>query len=154
SIPLFDNNRRFMAMVNKEFNKLIKRKADSVLLYYPIDYSSNYAVIFWKKKGISQSVAFYQYHHPKQSVGKEMLKNKILNEINIKSTNEVFRDSKVRTIDTTRFISHDNPIYCLFYIGKKKELTAGYSSWIKGKLNLDFRNAFAEEQHRIVKREL
>src|SRR5690606_32160516 len=84
SIPLFDNNRRFMAMVNKEFNKLIKRKADSVLLYYPIDYSSNYAVIFWKKKGISQSVAFYQYHPPKQSVGKEMLKNKILNEINIK----------------------------------------------------------------------
>ena len=154
SIPSYDNNRKFMAMVNKEYNKLINQKADSILLYYPIEYSSNYAVIFWKKKGISQSVAFYQYHPPKQSIGKEVLKSKALDKVDIKYIYDVFQNTEARAIDTAVFISENNPIYCRFYFDKRKELTAGYRGWIEGRISLDFINAFAEEQHRIVKREL
>jgi len=154
SIPLYDNNRKFMTMVNKEYDKLIKQRADSILLYYPIDYSSNYAVIFWKKKNVSQSIAFYQYHPPKQTMGKEVLKNKILNGFNIKSIYDILRDIRVRTIDTAIFISEDNPIYCQFYFGEEKQLTAGYRSKVQSIMNLEFMNAYATEKSRIVNREL
>ncbi len=154
SIPLYDNNRKFMTMVDKEYDRLIKEKADSILLYYPIDYSSNYAVLFWKKNGKSQSIAFYQYHPPEQTMGKEFLKNITLDKINIKYIYDILQQPEARTIDTTIFVSENNPIYCRFYFDKKEELTAGYQGWIKSRINLDFVNAFAEEQHRIVKREL
>ena len=154
SIPLYDNNWKFMAMVNNEYDKLIKQKVDTLLLYYPIEYSTDYAVIFWKKKEQSHSIAFYQYHPPTQKMGKEVLKNETLNKVNIKNIYDVFQNDQARTIDTTVIVSESNPIYCRFYFGRKQETTAGYKGWISWKIGLGFINAFAEEEYRIVKREL
>ena len=154
SIPLYDNNRKFIEMVNKEYNKLIKQKADSILLYYPIDYSSNYAVIFLKKKGIPQSIAFYQYNPPNQKMGKEILKNKSLNEINIKTIYDFLHDSEIRIMDTTSITIDDNLIYCKFYFNHTETLLAGYGVKIKRKMMIDFLNAYAAEKGRIVNREL
>lgn len=154
SIPLYDNNRKFIAMVNKEYNKLIKQKADSILLYYPIDYSSNYAVIFWKKNSVSYSTAFYQYNPPKQRMGKEGLKNKILDKINIKHIYDILQDSQVRVMDTTSITSDDNLVYCQFYFSHKKTLLAGYKIKIENKMDIDFLNTYATEKGRIVNREL
>lgn len=154
SIPLYDNNRKFMAMVNKEYNRLIKEKTDSILLYYPIEYSSNYAVIFWKKKGISQTIAFYQYNPPKQATGKEILKNKTLDEINIKYIYDILQDNQVRMMDTTSITSDDNLVYCQFYFKQKKILLAGYKIKIERNMDINFLNVYAAEKGRIVKREL
>jgi len=154
SIPLYDNNRKFIAMVNKEYDKLIKQKVDSILLYYPFDYSSNYAVIFWKKNNVSQSVAFYQYDPPKQRMGSEILKNKILDKINIKYIYEILQNSEVRLMDTTSITSDDNLVYCKFYFNQEKTLLAGYKVKIESSIDIDLLNTYAAEKGRIVNREL
>ena len=154
TIPLFDNNRSFITMVNREYDKLVKVRADSILLYYELNFESNYAVIFWKKKGISQSIAFYQYNPPKQVMGKEILKNAILRKINMKRIWDILQNNEVRTIDTTGFTSEVYPVYCRFYFGNKMELNAGYDGKISMIIGTDFMNAYAAEQGRIVNREL
>ena len=154
SFPLTDDNRKFISMVNKEYHKRIKEKADSILLYYPIDYSSNYAVMFWKKNGASQSIAFYQYNPPKQKMGKEILKNKILDKINIKYIYDILQDKQIRMMDTTSITSDDNLVYCQFYFNHDKTLLAGYEVKIERNLDIDFLNAYAAEEGRIVTREL
>jgi hypothetical protein len=153
SIPLTDDNRKFILMVNKEYNKLIKKRADSILLYYPIDYSSNYAVIFWKKNSALQIIAFYQYNPPKQKMGKEILKNNILDKINIKHIYDILQDKQVRMMDTTSITSDDNLVFCQFYFNHEKKLLAGYEIKIERNLDIDFLNAYAAEEGRIVNRE-
>jgi hypothetical protein len=154
SISSYDNNKKFMVTVNKQYDKLIKEKADSILLYYEIEYSSNYAIIFWEKNGVSQTLAFYQYNPPKDHIGKEVLKNEILRDVNFKSIYNIFKNNEIRTIDTNIVISHDNPVYCQFYFRNKKQLYAGYRSKVNGMISLDFANAYADEESQIVNREL
>ncbi len=57
-------------------------------------------------------------------------------------------------MNTNFLISHDNPVYCKFYFDKRKQLCAGYRSRVNGMMSLDFVNAYADEESRIVNREL
>jgi len=153
TIPLDDNNRKFVKVITKEYAKLIKNEVDSLLLYYPKDEErSNYAVVFWKKDHISQWIAFYQYFDPKKNVTKEILHNDTLEKATIASIYNILQDNNVRKMEP--FATNDRYVYCQFYFENKKMLTLGLESKIKGKMDLVFLKAYADEQYRIVSDEI
>jgi len=154
SIPISDNNRKFISEMNEQFSKLIVNGADSVLFYYKLNFQSNYGVIYWKKNARTQIMAFYQYDPSVKNVGREILKNSILHSVNIKKYFYILKDNKVRELDTSGFTSEEYPIYCKFYFAKRQQAFAGYAGKVNLTIETDFINAYAAEQSRIVKREL
>jgi hypothetical protein len=155
-IPKHGYNKKFISTVTKKYSSLVKEQADSVLLFYQLNFGSNYAVLFWKEDNIAKCRAFYQFHHPWKKVQNEILDNDVLKNVNIKSVYDVLMNKEVRALDTSVIISHDNPIYCQFNLAGKEILLSGYSTMVKGLLNevnSDFINEYGQEEYRITSRE-
>ncbi len=152
-IPSYGVNGKFINFLNKEFSDLIKGKADSILLYYQVENDYNFAMIFWKKNQIGNATAYFQYNPPNQNVGKELIKSDTLKIISISGIYEIFRNERIRQIDTTIMYPNITPVYCQFYFNTKKMIKSGYRGTVDSQLPLDFLNAYAHEKNRILDRE-
>lgn len=153
-IPSTISDLSFVDTLEKAYKKLVSDNADSILIMYPYELNSNYAVIFWKKGGLSCVRAFYQYSpFEGTEIGSECLENTPLGSINISGIYSILKDSAVRMIDTSIYISHNGPVYCQFYFKKDSSVYAGYYGAVFGSMELPFRNAFVIESNRIMRRE-
>lgn len=153
SIPINKGNKQFLSAINKQFAKAVKDKTDTVFLLYEADLPTNYAVLFWKRGGVTKSTAFYQ-PTPKAIIKKASLKNSTLNSINILSIYAILENPELSKLDTMNTVSHDFIIYGKFYYNKKKQVKAAYESKFLGALdkkNILFVNAFTYEKYIMMK---
>ncbi len=153
-IPRAYSDGKFVDTLENIYNSLISEQSDSIFLLYTYIEGYNFATIFWKKNGLTNSSAVYQINPKKGSEIKvEILNNRVFNSINIRSVYAIMQDSFVRMIDTLVYLTHDDPAYTYFFFDKRLSLYAGFSRMIFGRIGLEFWNAHIKEEIRIKQRE-
>jgi|SRR5688572_26968361 len=146
------SNKNFIKVINKEFNQLISKNADSILLFYPVDtyyIGKPFSMIVWKKGSQSHCMILYQNGYSGGAINKEISTNDSLKNVSIKSFHEIMEDPSVRTIDTNILVSHQDYIFCQFYFDKKKKLTVGLDEPVYNKINKEFLKAFRTRNYKL-----
>src|SRR5688572_3805955 len=137
NIPVLRNDKEFIDFLNNKFDQFIKKKADTILLWYieNVGYGvRNYALIF-SKTGTSSQVFVYNESYKTNHF---LLDNDTLRNINIYTLYQIFQDDYVRSMDSTIISSHDDVIYCQFYFGNTKKLEVGFYNRVSGELDRNF----------------
>ena len=154
SIPVNDQNLKFVLKVDSGFNALIKQKVDTALLFYEMSPTINYAVLFWKKNKKFCSEAYYEYVPSITKIGNEVLQNKQLKNTNLLNIYNVLKNEDAKQIDTNVIIFHEEPLYCKFYFSDRTHNYIRQQGITMNKMDSEFLSAYTKEKLRIIKREM
>jgi len=151
SVPIDQFNKKYVTFLNKKYNEFIKNKYDSILLVQVVNYNIyNYSIIIAKKDGLEQAFAYKQSKAPDGEIKTFKLNNDTLEKISIGNLFEVLENDYVRTTDTTRYITHEDYIYCRFFFGKIKKLYMGYYNQVMYLADPSFGREYVEEANRLL----
>ncbi len=153
-IPSYGINKLFVEILNKEISNLVNEKADSILLYYKVENTYNFAIVCWKKRGIGRVVSISQYDPLKDKVLKKNLKNDTLRNINIGAIYHIFSNDEIRSVDSANFVSISSPVYAQFYFGGESKIKSGYAGKIDSALSLSVYNAILKEKLIFIEKEM
>jgi hypothetical protein len=148
SIPAKEWNRKFIAVLDAKFDSLVKKGADSIMVYYCASRFTSFALLIFKASNQSCTIAYYQYAPDFSRLGCEILSPSIIDSINILNYCFLFKNNERRTIPPM-LASHAAPTFGKFYIGKSTEVYGTFSIILDEK----FIQEESEEMDRIMIRE-
>jgi len=156
SISIHSGNEKFVSTINRQYNKALKKGADTVFLVYEADDLINYAILIWKIGSVGKSKAFYKSASSPR-IKQTALKNTILNTLDIASIYRLISSRPdLNQRDTVNFVPHDFIVYSKFYFGNNEFIKAAYESKFIGTLykkNVLFFNEYRKEKYKFMKKE-
>ena len=83
SIPAKEWNRKFIAVLDAKFDSLVKKGADSIMVYYCASRFTNFALLVFKVSNQNCTIAYYQHIPDLSRLGWEILSPSIIDSTNI-----------------------------------------------------------------------
>lgn len=149
SIPAKEWNREFIAVLDAKFDSLVKKGADSIMVYYCASPFANCALLVFKASNQNCTIAYYQYAPGLSRLGWEILSPSIIDSINILDFYFIFKNNKTITAPPWLYSTDASPTFGKFYLGKSTEV---YGTFL---ITLDekFVQEESKEMNRIISRE-
>jgi hypothetical protein len=149
SIPAKEWNRKFIAMLDVQFDSLVKKGVDSIMLYYCASRFTSFAFLTFKDSKQNCTIAYYEYSPEFSRLGWEILSPSIIDSINILNHYFLFKNNETKTVPPWLGTTDAPPTFGKFYIGKSTEVYGIFTIMLDEQIEKEK----IQEMYRIMVRE-